>query len=678
MLASVFGMRVNELGAVVSVIRGWARRNPAFGVALVTCLVLWRMSADPLAVAPGVREDLARKFKFVRQELPRVPGAPSHTVRPVARSMARIQQWCSALTAGATLADLDGDGLPNDLLYCDNRTEQLIVTPVPGSTPRYPPFELMRKGHDRETAGPSGALVGDFNEDGRMDVLVAIEGRTPLLFLRKPGQASPAGLSAADFAPVELVPGPADEQEAWATSSVIQADFDGDGHLDLAVGNYFPDWCNIYDPNEPRVQEMHNNNGWACNGGGLHIFLWKQATNEDPHWYREVKNLLPERVLRGWTLALGAQDLNGDMLPEIYMGNDLGPDRLLLNHSTPGHLKFEVVEGETSVTTPGSFVMGQDKYKGMGCDFFDLNGDGISDIFVSNVASEYALQESHFMWMSRTGGRGLADGVAPYVQDSERLGLSRGGWGWDAKFESFANSVQPDLVQARGFLKGPVNRWPEVQSLATYNSAFLKDPRNWPTFKSGVDIAGGDPTAFFTPDENGRYVDVCRQVGLGDAMLSRGVATADVDGDGRMDFALGNAWGPSYFFRNASTKVGRFLGVRLMLPPCEGGQEPALRVLEGRPAVAGYPAVGAVAVVKLPCGRLLRREVDGGSGHSGRRSPELHFGLGELPPDVKTLPVSLRWRRRDGSLAGPVELALTPGEWHTVVLGSGNGREVAR
>ena len=55
-------------------------------------------------------------------------------------------------------------------------------------------------------------------------------------------------------------------------------------------------------------------------------------------------------------------------------------------------------------------------------------------------------------------------------------------------------------------MKGTVNRWPEMQSLASYNSAYLKDPRNWPTFNPGMDIAGQDRDALYTMGKDGRYV----------------------------------------------------------------------------------------------------------------------------------------------------------------------------
>ena len=51
------------------------------------------------------------------------------------------------------------------------------------------------------------------------------------------------------------------------------------------------------------------------------------------------------RVAGLWRWA--AADLDGDLLPEIYIANDFGPDRLLHNRSTPGNLKFALLEGTT-------------------------------------------------------------------------------------------------------------------------------------------------------------------------------------------------------------------------------------------------------------------------------------------------------------------------------------------
>ena len=638
------------------------RYNLAAMVAALICVVLAVLARDPQRSTPEQRRELARPYRFERRALPAVAGPEPRMLRTAAKSFSRMQQWISSISSGVTLADLDGDGIPNDILHTDNRTEQLLVSPAPGSTARYAPFELVNFGHDTKFAGPSGCLVGDFNEDGWPDVMVLFYGRAPLLYLRKPPTGTPHALCAADFHVEEVAADIADEH--WGTSAAVQADLDGDGHIDVMVGNYWPDYSNPYDPNCSVPQEMHNNNGWACNGGGIHFLHWERPTRDFPYYFRDVKGLLPERVLRGWTLAIGAQDLDGDGLPDVYVGNDLGPDRMLWNRSSPGYLKFQVVEGQTGLSIPGSFVMGQDKYKGMSCEFADLNGDGIPDFFVSNVATEYGLQESHFLWLSHADGPGFKDGVAPYTQESEALGLSRGGWGWDAKFESFANQIEPDLVQARGFIKGPVDAWPRLQSLAAYNSHFIKAPENWPTFQPGMDISGHEPDGFFVRQPCGRFVDVGAEIGLEEPMVSRGIATADVTGTGRMDFAVANMWGPNYYFENRCPAPKHWLGVRLMLPQQDG----KLEVRPGRPPVRGRPAFGATAAVTLPCGRVLKHEVDGGNGHTGRRAPELHFGLGDLPDDAVRLPVALHWRDRNGWLATR-KLELARDAWHTVVLG---------
>lgn len=644
------------------------RRESTRRAALVAALIVagtFVMARPPAQPAASERAALAAKFHFTRMDLPEVPGVTPRLVRPVHPSCKRIAAWVSSIGTGATLADLDGDGLSNDLIYTDPRTEQVIVAPVPGTGARYAPFALTVGGYDRPHVGTAGTLVGDWNEDGRPDILVHFLGRGPLLFVRKAG-APPGSVAAADFEPREVAATAKDQR--WFTATAVQADLDGDGRLDLILGNYFPDGSDTYNPDATGVQEMHNSHGWASNGGGLHFLLGQEPTAADPYPFREVRGLLPDKVVHGWTLALAATDLDGDFLPEIYVANDLGRDRMLYNRSTPGHLEFEVVEGQGGMAVPGAFAVGQDSYHGMGVDLADLNFDGTPDIFVSNVTSDYGIQETQMLWVSRKEGPSFAQGIAPYVQAAERFGVSRSGWGWDAKFESFANEVVPDLVQATGMIKGTVNRWPELQALAQANPAFLSDPRNWPGFGLGADVSGHDLPAFFTAAADGHYTNVAREVGFTEPMVTRGIATADVDGDGRVDLAFANMWLPSFFFKNDSPQAGHYLALRVLLPL--PGETVPFEVTAGRPPAKGRPAFGALARVRLPDGRVLARYVDGGNGHSGRRSPELHFGLGTLDPGTHAVDVDLRWRQRDGTVREKRLASVEVDRCHTVVLGA--------
>ncbi|HEV7808710.1 MAG TPA: VCBS repeat-containing protein [Solirubrobacteraceae bacterium] len=637
------------------------RRHAAQLTAIAVVLVL-AVLARPPAYSDSQLSRLASRFSFSVHTLRSASTAQPRSVRPVQPQLRRISAWISSVGAAVALTDVDRDGLPNDVCLVDPRTDSVTVAPVPGGARRFRPFVLEAQPlrYDRRTMAPMGCLPGDFDEDGDRDLLVYYWGRTPVQFLRR----SERGLDGDAFERRELVAG----TQRWFTDCITSTDVDGDGHLDLVVGNYFPDGARVLDAraaSDPRMQ-MQDSMSRAYNAGTNRILLWSggRGAGRTSASFTEAAGALTRRIADGWTLAAGAADLDGDARPELFFANDFGPDRLLLNRSTPGKVRLIEISGRRRFGTPASKVLGRDSFKGMGVDFGDLDGDGRTDIAVSNIANEFALEESNHAFLN-TGGELAPGKPAPFVDRSDRLGLSRSGWGWDLKLGDFDNDGTSEIVQATGFISGTVNRWPELHELAGSNDGVLRHPWAWPRFRPGDDLSGHQPNAFYVRGPKGRYADLADRLGVGDRHVNRGIATADVDGDGRLDFATAGQWTRSRLYINRSPAAGAFLGLDLRL--ATGGTRRETRVLR-YPArdLRTPPAVGAAVRALLPDGRRLVGQVDGGNGHASVRAPQILLGLGRAAP--RRIRVELTWRTT-GGVVRRAALTLAPG-WHTVVLGS--------
>ena len=649
----------------MTIIAGAFRRHAAKLTAIILVFAVYGFARIPKPSDSELAK-LAEGFRFSTAALPTLNGPTQKTIRNVNPSLERVSGWISSVGAAVALNDLDGDGLPNDACYVDTRIDKVIVAPVPGTPARYQPFSLEPSGlsYNASTMAPMGCLPGDFNEDGQQDVLAYYWGRTPIVFIKKDRTA----LNSNSYTQSELVPG----NERWYTNAATSADIDGDGHTDLLIGNFFPDGSRILDAKSDIPDTMQDSMSLAQNGGRKHLLLWKAPATGSTVQFEEVNNVLDEQSARGWALAIGAADLDGDLLPEIYFANDFGPDRLLHNLSTPGHPRFQLLEGRRSLTTTKSKVLGRDSYKGMGVDFGDMNDDGWPDIWVSNITQEYGLEESNFAFLSTGRVDQMKDGVAPYVDRSESLGLSRSGWGWESRLADFNNDGTLEALQATGFLKGNINRWPELHEVVMGNDQLLRHPHSWPILQSGDDISGNSHNFFFVRGQDGRFHDIAAQISLDQPLLTRGIATADVDGDGRLDYAVANQWGTSYFYRNESNNPGTFIGIRPRLAVGDSLTKTLVcREGKGATTLASRPAIGAQARAFVPERPPLVQQVDGGNGHSGKRSSDLQFGLGHLPEN-RPITVELRWRDARGELQRET-VQLLPGGWYTIVLGREKG-----
>lgn len=587
-------------------------------VPVLISLVLFGLAKASTGYPPSAPTEL----RFTEQAIAEVESMSDRKVRPVNPQYRAIQGWISSVGAAVALADIDGDDKINDICLVEPRDDSVRIQPAESRSTRYPAFRLAAQsaGYPRATVAPMGCLPGDYNEDGKTDLLVYYWGRPPIIYFGTPGSMAPSA-----FHPVPLLPA----REAWYTNAAIQADVDGDGHVDLIFGNYFPGEAKVLDATATDGGVMQHSMSRAFNAGSNRLFLANRS-GIAPSGFVDHSAAFTSEMANGWTLAIAAADLDGDLLPEIYVANDFGPDRLLVNLSTPGEPQFLLADGKRDLWTPRSRTLGRDSFKGMGAEFADVNGDGRLDLAVSNIAQEYALFESHYLFIN--GGRTdqLKKGFADFKDESGNRGIARSGWGWDIKIADLDNDGKPEIIQALGFLSGKTDHWPELQELAMANDDLLSHPGIWGAFSGSADLSGHQRNRLYVQDMRGVFHDAGLAAGFNRTGVTRGIAIADVNDDGLPDVAIARQWGQSDLMINRTPSTNHYLALDLRIANTNG---------------TSRPAIGAMARVIRTGMPLMIGFVDGGNGHSGKSAPIIHFGLGQ---SARPVAVEIEWRDTSG------------------------------
>jgi len=367
--------------------------------------------------------------------------------------------------------------------------------------------EVTRESGLESTGYGMGAVAGDYNRDGWVDLYVTNFGSNKLW--RNNGDGT--------FADVTDAAGVDDPR--WSVPAAF-FDFDRDGWLDLYVGNYadfrFASRKECFSPSGRRDY---------CGPLAYDSVPDRLFHNRGDGTFEDVTLRSGLREAWGYALGVTVVDFNQDGWLDLYVANDSMENQLWTN-LRDGTFANQAQLAGCAVNESGKAEAS------MGVDVGDIDGDGDEDLFMTHIN-----QESNTLYLN--------DGTGTFTDETIASGLGFPSWnntGFGTVFMDYDNDARLDIVVVNGAVKAIESQVQEGSALPLRQSNQLYRGLGTGRFE---DVSGSGGSAFAL------------------AEVSRGLAPGDLDNDGDTDLVLFNNAGPVRVLLNRVGQDQHWMGLRL-------------------------------------------------------------------------------------------------------------------